>query len=432
MPAAKASAPKRKAPASAASATSSKKAKTAITTTTDPLRAPHPFHEIAEEHGIVLRKYYPHEMSNARARAYASDALPRPIEVLHAALAATAAARKAAAPGAAVVHWFKTDLRVRDNRALHLAAARARDAKVPLLALYVVSPQDWEAHLMAPVRVDFVLRSLAVLRQDLAALDVPLWIETVEDRREVPPRVAALMRAWDANHLFANMEYEVDELRREAKLVRLLAGQGCAFEVVHDTCVVRPGALASGAGRQYAVYTPWFKAWRRHVEENPDETLALLDPPGPNPPAARETFARLFAGGAVPEAPEGKRLSADDAKKYAALYPAGEHEAEKRLEKFCQERVEGYAKNRNFPNTPGTSSLSVHLAAGTLSARTAVRTARAHNRTKKLDAGSEGIQVWISEVAWRDFYRHVLVNWPYVWYLPSPDLPPALLWPPPR
>jgi deoxyribodipyrimidine photo-lyase len=44
-----------------------------------------------------------------------------------------------------------------------------------------------------------------------------------------------------------------------------------------------------------------------------------------------------------------------------------------------------------------------------------VRMARDVNSTKKLDGGINGIRSWISEVAWRDFYRHVLVHWPYVW-----------------
>ncbi len=78
---------------------------------------------------------------------------------------------------------------------------------------------------------------------------------------------------------------------------------------------------------------------------------------------------------------------------------------------------------RNFPAEAATSSLSVYLASGTLSARTAVRAARDRNRTKKLDGGDEGIRTWISEVAWRDFYRHVLVNWPYVWYGPPHGRP---------
>lgn len=381
--------------------------------TANPLGAPHPFFADSQNHGIILRKFYPHEMSNARARAYTSDQLPRPIELLNSALADTLVTRKKIAVKDAVVHWFKMDLRTLDNRALYLASEKAREAGVPLIALYVVSPQDFEAHLTAPVRVDFMLRSLEVLKTDLAKLDIPLWVETVEKRRDIPDRVLELMREWGASHLFANIEYEVDELRREANLVRLYAEQGVAAEAVHDTCVVPPGQLKTGTGKQYAVYSPWFRSWIAYVHDNP-EVLELFGRPGPNPKYARTNFAKLFEC-EIPPAPENKKLSDEQAKRSRALFPAGEHEAMKRLAKFCDDHIGGYSKNRNIPSVPGTSSLSVHFASGTLSARTAVRTARDRNNTKKLNGGNEGIQTWISEVAWRDFYKHVLVHWPYVW-----------------
>lgn len=401
--------PKRKAsPANGAvNGTTSKKAKTSS------LSEPHPFYKDAEEHGIVLRKYYPHEMSNTRALAYKENALPRPIEQLQAAQQETAGARKKAKVGDAVVHWFKMDLRVSDNRALSMASELARGAGVPLIALYVISPQDWDAHFSAPIRVDFTLRTLEVLRADLEKLDIPLHVETVEKRTDVPKKISALMEEWGANHLFANMEYEVDELRREAKMVKMLAKSDKVFEVVHDTCVVPPGQLKTGTGNQYAVYSPWYRSWVAHVHANL-ELLEESDPPAKNPASARETLGKLF-GGKIQQAPASKRMSAEETKRYGSLWPPGEHEAQKRLAKFCKERIGQYGEKRNFPAHNSTSSLSVHLASGTLSARACIRAARDHNSTKKLDGGSQGIQTWISEVAWRDFYKHVLVNWPYVW-----------------
>lgn len=376
------------------------------------LSDPHPFHEVAEEHGIVLRKYYPHEMNNARALAYNDNALTRPIEELQSSMHQTAAARKKVKVAGAVVHWFKMDLRIRDNTALSMASEKARGAGIPLIALYIISPQDWEAHLTAPIRVDFMLRTLEVLKADLDKLDIPLYVEVVEKRKEIPQRIVKLMDDWGANHLYANIEYEVDELRREAKLASLLAGKEKSFELAHDTCVVPPGKLVTGSGRQYAVYSPWYRAWVAHIHAN----LGLLDTfdrPSKNPASARDKYGKLF-GCTIPEAPKQKRLSAEDAKRYASIWPAGEHEAHKRLEKFCEERVGSYGAKRNFPSENGTSTLSVHLASGTISSRTCVRAARDRNTTKKLDAGNDGIKTWISEVAWRDFYKHVLVNWPYI------------------
>ena len=40
-----------------------------------------------------------------------------------------------------VVHWFRSDLRLEDNRALHAASQKAKQNGKSLIALYVVSPQ---------------------------------------------------------------------------------------------------------------------------------------------------------------------------------------------------------------------------------------------------------------------------------------------------
>lgn len=380
---------------------------------TDPLRQPHERAAETEEHGIVLRKYYPHEMHNRRALAYNNDEIPRPIEVLGQALEDTSEARKGVGKGESVVHWFKNDLRTMDNRALSLAAEKAKELGVPLIAIYIVSPQDFEAHLTAPVRVDFILRTLEVLKDDLAKLDIPLYVETVEKRRNVQGRITELLEEWGTKHMYTNMEYEVDELRREARMVSDLADKGISFEVLHDTCVVEPGKLVSGSGKQYSVYSPWYRSWMVHVQSNL-ELLDLFDAPEKNPKAARERFKSLFQS-EIPDAPSNKTLTAEEKKRFRALWPAGEREAHVRLDKFVTERIKTYKDERNFPAINMTSSLSVHFASGTLSARTAVRTARDKNSSKRLDAGNQGNQTWISEVAWRDFYKHVLAHWPYVW-----------------
>jgi deoxyribodipyrimidine photo-lyase len=383
-----------------------------------------------ERYGIVDRAFYPPEMSNARCHAYNANTLPRPIEQLAAALLDTAPARAAIPVQDAVVHWFKSDLRTADNHALHLAATKAHGAGVPLVCLYIVSPQDFAAHVTSAARVDFIRRSLTVLQADLAALDVPLHIDTVAQRAQVPARVLELCGECGAAHLYANMEYEVDELRREAALVRAGVRHGISVDVVHDTCVVPPGDLRSGSGSQYAVYTPWFRAWARVLHAEPAR-LALFATPGRNAASARTRFGALFAG-AVPQAPEGHSLEPEQQARLGKLWPAGERAANERLRTFIAERIVAYADDRDFPAAHGTAGLSVHLAAGTLSARTAVVAAREAGGTARVDGGGPGVAKWISEVAWRDFYRHILAHWPYVWYgllsiaalVSRPDPPP--------
>ncbi|MCJ1429315.1 hypothetical protein MMC29_007228, partial [Sticta canariensis] len=365
-----------------------------------------------EEFGIVDREFYPPEMTNARCLQYNNNELIRPIEALDSARQETAPERKAVEVKDAVVHWFKCDLRIEDNRALNLASEKAKEQNVPLICLYLVSPQDFKAHMTSAVRVDFILRTLETLKKDLGKLDIPLYVETVEKRKAIPDRIFELCEKWGASHLFANIEYEVDELRREAKIVTKGIEKGIAVEVVSDTCVVAPGELSSKTGNQYAVYTPWFRAWIAYLHANPDQ-LDLFSPPGKNPADTRSTFKDLFES-KIPNAPENKKLTAEEMKRFRSMWPPGEQEAHERLDKFLKQKVNKYKEERNIPAANSTAVLSVHFASGTLSARTAVVRARDVNSTKKLDGGSAGIANWISEVAWRDFYKHVLAHWPYV------------------
>lgn len=414
MPPKKATNGKRKASSPPETPTNgAKKSKVIDSSSDDPLRQSHSTAQEAEDNGIVLRQYYPHEMNNKRCLAYNSDEIPRPIELLERALEETKKEREKIEVKDAVVHWFKCDLRTKDNKSLHLAAEKAKEKGVPLIVMYIVSPQDFEAHLTAPVRVDFILRTLEVLKADLAELDIPLFVETIEKRQKIPGRIMGLLEEWGASHLFANVEYEVDELRREARMVRGCLEKGISMEVVPDTCVVSPGELSSGTGKQYSVYSPWFRAWVAHVHQNVS-LLDLFDAPLKNPESARKKFAKIFDC-EIPNAPENKKLSDEEKKRFRSMWPPGEHEAQERLQKFLHDRISGYGDHRNFPAQNATSSVSVHFASGTLSARTAIRAARDANKTKKLDGGNQGIQTWISEVAWRDFYKHVLAHWPYVW-----------------
>lgn len=169
----------------------------------------------------------------------------RPIETLNATLIGTSKARSTIPLGRSVVHWFRGDLRLGDNTALQLASTKARASNVALIAMYILSPQDFEAHLTSPARVDFILRTLKILQTNLDKLNIPLHVEVVEHRGALPGRVLELASKWDANHVYANIEYEVDELRRDAKIIKMGVKKGVDFSVYHDLCVVNPGELAT-------------------------------------------------------------------------------------------------------------------------------------------------------------------------------------------
>lgn len=206
-------------------------------------------HDDGSQGGLILREYYPPELSNERAQEYMDGDRQRPIEALKAALVKTSKARGKIPLGRSIVHWFRGDLRLKDNTALGFASTKAQNSEdgenLPLVGIYLVSPQDFEAHLTSPAKVDFILRTLKILQEDLDKLNIPLHIEVVECRKDLPRRVLELASGWGANHIYANMEYEVDELRRDTKIIEMGVAKGVDFSVHHDLCVVKPGELVT-------------------------------------------------------------------------------------------------------------------------------------------------------------------------------------------
>ena len=53
---------------------------------------------------------------------------------------------------------------VSDNRALSLASKQAHKDGVPLVVLFVLSPQDYVAHDRSARRIDFTLRNLELIK----------------------------------------------------------------------------------------------------------------------------------------------------------------------------------------------------------------------------------------------------------------------------
>jgi deoxyribodipyrimidine photo-lyase len=83
------------------------------------------------------------------------------------------------------------------------------------------------------------------------------------------------------------------------------------------------------------------------------------------------------------------------------------------LKHFADTLLANYHTARNVPAVDGTSALSPYLAAGVLSVRQCLTAAAKHN-DGFLDVGDTGAVTWVSELAWRDFYQHVMVAFPRV------------------
>jgi deoxyribodipyrimidine photo-lyase len=163
---------------------------------------------------------------------------------------------------------------------------------------------------------------------------------------------------------------------------------------------------AKSSGRVSTIYSPFKKAWFEYVRTHPD-LLKLCDD-------VAFTNAKVeVKPDTVPEYLPGFELDPKKKANFAKWYAEGEDVAHTKLNDFAETKMKQYKAQRDFMANDGTSSLSPYLAFGVLSAKQCVVAAKLAN-DGKLDTGSEGIVTWIQELIWRDFYKHILAEFPHV------------------
>ncbi|WP_160285831.1 deoxyribodipyrimidine photo-lyase [Pseudomonas knackmussii] len=291
--------------------------------------------------------------------------------------------------------WLRCDLRSQDNSALYAAAEQG-----PVIALYLLSPEQWRAHDDSPNKVDFWLRNLRVLQKDLARLNIPLLLRSAPDWSHAPRALLDVCREHNIGTVRVNEEYGIHESRRDQAVRDALAEADIGFHSHLDQLLFAPGTLLTRSGGYFQVFSQFRKLCYQHL------ATAL---PGCLPaPRAQEPLG--VPSDPLPPSLAGFKPTAAQA---ADCWPAGEAEALARLEAFAEDELKRYQEVRDRPDLDGTSRLSPYLAAGVLSPRQCLHAALANN-LGEFETGNAGAVSWINELLWREFYKHILVGFPRV------------------
>ncbi len=286
-----------------------------------------------------------------------------------------------------VIHWFRRDLRLSDNTALH-EAARNADTVIPV---FCFDPAILRRDDMGAPRLAFLLDCLASLERNLAAAGSRLVLREGNPVDELPRLVAET----GATAVYWNRDYSPYAVARDRAVAE--AGERHGFEtrtfkdqVIHESAEVR-----TQAGGVYTVFTPYSKSW-----------LAQPKPP---------VLPRFQGKGRVPETLGcGMRTLEGVGWTLAARIPeGGERAARDVLKRFLAGPAARYGGDRDFPAVEGTSRLSPHLRFGTISPRTIFHAARRAGEDAD-PAGRKSLDKWVSELVWREFYAQILGAFPHV------------------
>ena len=289
-----------------------------------------------------------------------------------------------------VIHWFRRDLRLTDNSALHAAA----QAAAGVVTVYVVS--DWKgshAWTGAP-RQAFLSGCLAALEKNVAAIGGRLIFRQGEAVAELERLIAET----GAEAIFYNRDPDIYGRQVEQALARRGRELGVAILGFKDVVLHQSDEVLTGTGKPYRVFTPYRKNWDLLPKPEVLPAVKQLTPPAAAlaslPCPDLSTWGLLDAGTVLPE--------------------PGERAARVRLKEALARVIPYYSARRNTPMGATTSRLSPDLRMGTLSVRELYhRVANVAAETE--DAGvRKSCQTYHSELAWREFYMQLLQHFPVV------------------
>lgn len=259
--------------------------------------------------------------------------------------------------------WFRRDLRLSDHPAL-LAAV---DSATRVLPVFVLDPRLLDTDTPRSQRLLASLKALSKDTRDALVI-------RSGDPVDVIPRLAKQV---GAHQVHVSRETTPYGRRRDEKVEKALADQGCELVATGTPYAVGPGRIVNQSGSPYKVFTPFSRAWHQHGR--------------PAPAARPKRIAWLrddVRSDPLPKAPH---------------MEAGEAAALKRWQAFLHDGLTAYDDERDRPDLDTTSRLSAPLKYGEIHPRTILADIAAHSAGR-----SKAATAYVTELIWREFYADVL------------------------
>lgn len=268
------------------------------------------------------------------------------------------------------VFWFRRDLRLEDNRGL----AFATSGDLPVLPLFIFDP-DILSKLedRDDARVGFIHSCVREMNDELAKQGSGLLV-----RHGKPLDVwMGLLKEFDIKDVVFNHDYEPYARKRDTAVFDLLSKNSISVKSCKDQVLFEKTEVAKDDGEPYTVFTPYFRKWSATLSNNDLKAAKVAD-----------NFLKCKA----PKLPSLEEIGFE---KCSIEIP---------VPTVAPKLIRSYEQTRNFPAIAGTSRLGIHLRFGTVSIRELAKKARASSKD----------DVWLKELAWREFFMQILWNFPHV------------------
>ncbi|MFW2372209.1 MAG: cryptochrome/photolyase family protein [Gammaproteobacteria bacterium] len=294
--------------------------------------------------------------------------------------------------------WFRRDLRLQDNPALHWACENSDR----ILPIYIHAPQEEQWAPGAASRW-WLHHSLQQLEQALQEYDLALYRFSGDSGK----LLAEISQISGATELVFNRLYEPHLAKRDEQLCHQLEQQGINIHSFHDGLFFQPGSILNKQDSPYRVYTPFYRNIRGRLEQSYSNYRPLN---------SHQQLQNLELETSLAKQAD-KTLSLCDEHpwhdKLHQYWQPGEQSGLEIMDRFIDQTLEDYIDTRDIPSLQGTSRLSPNLHFGELNVQ------QIYHMLQPLLAGSLGRRAmdaaerFLSQLIWREFAHHILWHYPH-------------------
>ena len=285
-----------------------------------------------------------------------------------------------------VILWFRRDLRLSDHPALSEAARNGR----AIIPVYLYDEVVASLGAAPKWRLGLGIEAFA---ESLASIGLRLILRKGDALGELQK----LIRETGAGAVWWTRQYDPDQVKRDTKVKSALQESGIDAKSFPGHLLFEPWNVATGQGKFYQVYTPFWRAVReRDVGSRLSAVTEVLSPvQWPE----SDTLDRWQLGRAM-------NRGAEVVRPYLHV---GEAAARQRLACFVRDRIDGYGADRDRMDRDATSGLSENLTYGEISPL-----ALWDSGQRAMADGKAGAETFLKEVVWREFAYHLVYHTPHI------------------
>ncbi len=233
--------------------------------------------------------------------------------------------------------------------------------------------------------LDKSLRSLTKDMRDLGGYLILRSGEPLDVLNAIIAETGAGMVVW-------NRRYSPADRACDARTKSALEDSGVDVKSFNGALLMEPWDVKTGAGTNYKVFTPFWKALRAAYDGAPAGDVSTIK-------GVETKSENLDDWSLHPSDP-------DWSSGLAAAWDVGESAARKTLGYFLRDGLQAYHDNRNRPDVSGTSRLSPHLHWGEVSPRYVW--SHTLDYMERHSGHDEGGWTFLKELGWREFSHSLL------------------------